>query len=119
MSRKIQIEFVKVAGFDRLRNIEIVLLVFVPFLQRKKKQITLSEKKINYFEKVSPSDWLTNSSTFNKSSLFKTLARNLPKLVLVPKRQPGVQMDLSSSDLPEEVQKLLEEKSVKKIIYHV
>ena len=41
-----------------------------------------------------------------------------PKLVLVPKRQPGVRMDLSSSDLPEEVQKLVKENSVKKIIYH-
>ena len=42
----------------------------------------------------------------------------LPKLVLVPKRQPGVQMDIISIDLPEESQKLLKEKSVKKIIYH-
>ena len=43
----------------------------------------------------------------------------LPKLVLVLKRQPGVQMDLSSSDLPEKVQKLVKENSVKKIIHHV
>ena len=43
----------------------------------------------------------------------------LPELVLVPKRQPGVQMDLSSGDLPEEVQKLVKKNSVKKIIYHV
>ena len=42
-----------------------------------------------------------------------------PKLVLVPKRQPGVQKDLSTSDLPEEVQKLVKEISVKKIIYLV
>ena len=38
----------------------------------------------------------------------------LAKLVLVPKRQPGVQMDLRSSDLPE-----VKENSVRKIIYHV
>ena len=66
---------------------------------------------------------MTNSSTFNVSSLFKTLASKrgvyLPKLVFVSKRQPGVQMDLSSSDLPEEVQKLVKENSVKKILYHV
>ena len=37
----------------------------------------------------------------------------LPKLVLVPKRQPGDQMDLSN-DLPEDVQKLVKENSVKK-----
>ena len=27
----------------------------------------------------------------------------LPDLVLVPKRQPGVQMDLNSSELPDEI----------------
>ena len=43
----------------------------------------------------------------------------LPKLVLVPKRQPGVRMDLSSSDLPDEVQQLVKENSVKKIMNHV
>ena len=42
----------------------------------------------------------------------------LPRLVLVPKRQPGVQMDLQSSDLPEEVQKLVKENSVKKVEFH-
>ena len=42
----------------------------------------------------------------------------LPRLVLVPKRQPGVQMDLHSSDLPEEVQKLVKENSVKKVVFH-
>ena len=41
----------------------------------------------------------------------------LPRLVLVPKRQPGVQMDLQSSDLPEEVQKLVKENSVKKVVF--
>ena len=43
----------------------------------------------------------------------------LPKLVLVPKRQPGVQMDLTSSELPNEIQKIIREDSVKKIVYHV
>ena len=42
----------------------------------------------------------------------------LPRLVLVPKRQPGIQMDLQSSDLPEEVQKLVKENSVKKVVFH-
>ena len=42
----------------------------------------------------------------------------LPRLVLVPKRQPGIQMDLQSSDLPEEVQKLVKEDSVKKVVFH-
>ena len=43
----------------------------------------------------------------------------LPKQVIVPKHQPGVQMDFGSSDLPEEVQKLVKENSMKKIIIHV
>ena len=42
----------------------------------------------------------------------------LPRLVLVPKRQLGIQMDLHSSDLPEEVQKLVKENSVKKVVFH-
>ena len=41
------------------------------------------------------------------------------KLVLVFKRQPGVQMELSSSDLPEEDQNLVKENSVTKIRCHV
>ena len=43
----------------------------------------------------------------------------LPELILGPKRQPGVQIDLICSDLPEEVQKLGKENSVKEIMYHV
>ena len=42
----------------------------------------------------------------------------LSKLILVPKRQPGVQMDLTSSELPNEIQKIIREDSVKKIVYH-
>ena len=36
----------------------------------------------------------------------------------MPKRQPGVQMDLQSSDLLEEVQKLVKKNSVKKVVFH-
>ena len=36
----------------------------------------------------------------------------------MPKRQPGVQMDLQSSDLPEEVQRLVKENSVNKVVLH-
>ena len=43
----------------------------------------------------------------------------LPKLVLVPKhRQLGVQLDLTSSVLPKEIQQKVKEDSVKKIMYH-
>ena len=40
----------------------------------------------------------------------------LPKLVIVPKhRQRGVQLDLTSSELPKEIQQKVKEDSVKKI----
>ena len=43
----------------------------------------------------------------------------LAKLVLVPKhRQPGVQLDLTSSELPKEIQQKVKEDSVKKIMFH-
>ena len=40
----------------------------------------------------------------------------LPELVLVPKRQPGVQMDLNSSELPDKIKRIVKEDTVKKII---
>ena len=65
---------------------------------------------------------MTNSSTFNDSYTEVLLPSKrglcLPKLVLVPKLQQGVQMDLTSSDLPNEIQKIMREDSVKKIVYH-
>ena len=42
----------------------------------------------------------------------------LPKVVSVPKCQPGVQMDLTSSELPNAIQKIISEDFVKKIVYH-
>ena len=42
----------------------------------------------------------------------------LPELVLVPKRQPGVQMDLNSSELPDEIKTIEKEDTVKKIMYY-
>ena len=42
----------------------------------------------------------------------------LSELVLVPKRQPGVQMDLNSSELPDEIKRLVKEDTVEKITYY-
>ena len=42
----------------------------------------------------------------------------LPELVFVPKRQPGVQMDLNSSELPDEIKTIVKEDTVKKIMYY-
>ena len=42
----------------------------------------------------------------------------LPELVLVTKRQPGVQMDLNSSELPDEIKTIVKEDTVKKIMYY-
>ena len=42
----------------------------------------------------------------------------LPELVFVPKRQPGIQMDLNSSELPDEIKRIVKEDTVKKIMYY-
>ena len=42
----------------------------------------------------------------------------LPELVLVPKRKPGVQMDLNSSELPDEIKTIVKKDIVKKIMYY-
>ena len=42
----------------------------------------------------------------------------LLELVLVIKRQPGVQMDLSSSELPDEIKTIVKEDTVKIIVYY-
>ena len=66
--------------------------------------------------------WLTNSPVFSNTNTLEMLANKqgacLSRLVLVPKRQPEVQMDLHSLDLPEEVLKLVKENSVKKVVFH-
>ena len=36
----------------------------------------------------------------------------LPELVLVPKRQPGVQMNLNSNALPDEIETIVKEDTV-------
>ena len=42
----------------------------------------------------------------------------LPELVLVPKSQPGVQMDLNSSELPDDIRKIVNEDTVKKMMHN-
>ena len=42
----------------------------------------------------------------------------LPELVLVPKRQPGIQMDLNSIELPGETETIAKEDTKKKIMYY-
>ena len=42
----------------------------------------------------------------------------LLELVLVPKRQAGVQMDLNSNELSDEIKRTVKEDTVKKILYY-
>ena len=42
----------------------------------------------------------------------------LTELVLVPKRQPVVQMDLNSSELSDENRKIVKEDTLKKLMYN-
>ena len=66
-----------------------------------KLQINLSGEELFIFNKLFPADWLIHLL----STIIKILASeselNLHRLILVHQRQLGVQMDLSSSDLPE------------------
>ena len=39
-------------------------------------------------------------------------------LVLIPKRQPEIQIDLNSSELPNEIRTSVEKDTVKKIMYY-
>ena len=61
---------------------------------------------------------MINLNTFRASSLSEMLANMrgvyLPELVLVPKRQPGVQIDLNSSELPVKINIIVIENTVKK-----
>ena len=41
-----------------------------------------------------------------------------PQLVLVPKPQPGIQMNLNSSELPDEMKRIVKEDTVKKTMYY-
>ena len=43
----------------------------------------------------------------------------LPELILVPKRQLGVQMDLISSELSDGIQTIVKEDTVKKIVLKI
>ena len=65
---------------------------------------------------------MTNSFVFNDTIILKMFANKrgvrLHRLVLVSKGEPGVLLDLSSSDLPEEVQKIVQKKSSKKVLLH-
>ena len=60
--------------------------------------------------------------TSRDSSLSKILANRrgvyLLELALVPKRQPGIQMDLNSIELPDEIETIVKEDTVKKIMYY-
>ena len=42
----------------------------------------------------------------------------LLELVLVPNGQPGVQMDLNSSEMPDEIKKIVKEDTKKKSMYN-
>ena len=42
----------------------------------------------------------------------------LPELVLVPKRQPEVQIDLNSSDLQDDIKTIVEEDTVNKMKFY-
>ena len=87
---------------------------------RRKEQIVISEEELSTLKRFF--QLLINLYTSRDSSLSEILASKrgvyLPELVLVPKRQPGVQMDLNSCELPDEVKTIVKEDTLKKIMYY-
>ena len=87
---------------------------------QRKEQIIISEEELSTLKRFF--QLLINLYTSSDSSLSEMLASKrgvyLPELVLVPKRQPGVQMDLNSSELPDEIKTIVKEDTVKKIMYY-
>ena len=86
---------------------------------QRKEQIIISEEELSTLKRFFP---VIDQFVYPRdSSLSKMLASKpgvyLPELVLVPKRQPGVQMDLNSSELPDEIKRIVKEDTVKKIMY--
>ena len=88
---------------------------------QRKKQVTLSEEELCTLRRFFPViEQFIYFQRFKYISNDTQQARFLSSQAsLRPKRQPGVQMDLTSSELPNEIQKIIREDSVKKLVYHV
>ena len=78
---------------------------------QRKEQIIISEEELSTLKRFFPV-----IDQFVYFQRFKFI--RIPELVLVPKRQPGVQMDLNSSELPDEIKTIVKEDTVKKIMYY-
>ena len=88
-------------------------------LVQRKEQILISEEELFILKRFF--QLLINLYTSRDSSLSEMLASKQgvchPELVSVPKRQPAVQIDLNSSELPDVVKTIVKEDTVQKIMY--
>ena len=85
---------------------------------QRKEQIIISEEELSTLKRFFP---VIDQFVYFQRFMFIRNVRQqakiyLPELVLVPKRQPGVQMDLNSSELPDKIKRIVKEDTVKKII---
>ena len=75
--------------------------------------------KKNYFVIFPDIDQFVFSRDSSLSEMLACKRRvYLLELVLVPKGQPGVQMDLNSSEIPDEIKKIVKEATKKKLMYN-
>ena len=86
-----------------------------------KKPIAHSGEKLTNLSKFFPV--IEQVIYFQRYKLFQKTSQQKKRvypsgLVLVPKLYPGTQVDLSSNDPPEEIQKLVKKNSVHKIVFH-
>ena len=86
---------------------------------QRKEQVTLSEEEACTLRRFFPViDQFIYFQRFKYISNVTQQARSLSSQASLSAQTSGVQMDLTSSELPNEIQKIIREDSVKKIVYH-
>ena len=82
---------------------------------QKNEQKIISEEEVSTLKRFF-FQWLINLYTSRDSSLSEILVSkwgvHLPELFLQPKRQPGIQMDPNSSELPDDIKKIVKKDTV-------
>ena len=87
---------------------------------QKKEQIIISEEELSTLKRFFPViDQFVYFQRFKFIRNVSQQARSISSRTrLLLKRQPGVCMDLNSSELPDEIKRIVEEDTVKKIRYY-
>ena len=87
---------------------------------QRKEQIIISEEELSTLQRFFPViDQFVYFQRFKFIRNVSQQARSISsRTSLSTQRQPGVQMDLNSSELPDEIKTIVKEDTVKKIMYY-